>query len=139
MTSKHHDGFALFDTGDTTHRNSVNLGPGRDLVGELFEAARQPEYASKLHPAVYYSLPEWLSPDYQKYGFYLWPGGSAHNAYNWSQIEDYTGRVEIEDYIDDLMVPHMSDLLFKYQTSIMWWVARILASLKYLLNKYCKV
>jgi alpha-L-fucosidase len=39
LTTKHHDGFALFDTGSSSDRNSVKLGPKRDFVKELMEAA----------------------------------------------------------------------------------------------------
>jgi alpha-L-fucosidase len=38
FTTKHHDGFALWPTA-TTDRNSVAMGPGRDLVGDLVAAA----------------------------------------------------------------------------------------------------
>lgn len=39
LTTKHHDGFALFDTKETSHRNSVQLGPKRDFLRELMDAA----------------------------------------------------------------------------------------------------
>lgn len=40
LTSKHHEGFALWDT-KVSDRNAVKLGPKRDLVKELFEASRR--------------------------------------------------------------------------------------------------
>jgi alpha-L-fucosidase len=39
MTTKHHEGFCLFDTKYTDY-NAVKRGPGRDLVAEYVEAAR---------------------------------------------------------------------------------------------------
>lgn len=38
----------------------VDLGPERDIIGDLFAAVR----ARGLHPAVYFSLYEWYNPLY---------------------------------------------------------------------------
>jgi len=43
----------------------------------------------------------------------------AHNAFNSSEIEPYTGRLNISDYIDDLQVPQMLNLATIYDTEIM--------------------
>ncbi|KAJ7236172.1 glycoside hydrolase family 29 protein [Mycena rebaudengoi] len=118
LVSKHHDGFALFDTGNTSHRNSVVMGPKRDLVAELLQTAKAEK--PELHRGTYYSLPEWFNPDYGKYGFAQWPGGLAHNAFNSSVLETYTGHVNISDYIDDLQLPQMIELAVTYDTEIMW-------------------
>lgn len=59
ITSKHHDGFALFDTEETTHRNALHYGPKTDLLKELFDAAKT--YQPQLHRGTYFSLPEWVS------------------------------------------------------------------------------
>ena len=60
-----------------------------------------------------------FNPDSAKYGFSSWPGGLAHNAYNASELEPYTGRLNIEDYLEDLQFPQMVDLALKYDTDIM--------------------
>jgi len=54
---KHHDGYGLFDTKNTTHRSSVYLNPHRDLVKELMDTAKS-DYPD-IHRGTYYSLPEW--------------------------------------------------------------------------------
>jgi alpha-L-fucosidase len=54
---KHHDGYGLFDTKNTTHRSSVYLNPYRDFVKELMDTAKA-NYPD-LHRGTYYSLPEW--------------------------------------------------------------------------------
>ncbi|KAJ7609992.1 glycoside hydrolase family 29 protein [Mycena polygramma] len=118
LVTKHHDGFALFDTGNTTHRSSVHLGPQRDLVAELLDTAKK--QAPQLHRGTYYSLPEWFNPDYAQYGFGQWPGGAAHNAFNTSETSPYTGALPLGDYIDDLQLPHMLTLATQYDTEIMW-------------------
>jgi hypothetical protein len=60
-----------------------------------------------------------FNPDYAKYGFGSWPGGIAHNAFNNSEVEPYTGRLNISDYIEDLQVPQLLDIALKYDTEIM--------------------
>jgi len=73
-----------------------------------------------MHRGTYFSLPEWFSPDYAPYGQVAWPGGLAHNAFNTSEVEPYTGRLSINDYLEDLQLPQMLDLAELYDTEIMW-------------------
>jgi alpha-L-fucosidase len=63
MTSKHHDGVALWDTkaGDL---NVVTKTPaGRDLVGPFCTALR----AEGIEVGLYYSLLDWSNPDYPNF------------------------------------------------------------------------
>lgn len=58
MTTKHHEGFCLWDTKQTDY-NAVKHGPGRDLVREYVEACH--EFGLKV--GFYYSLMDWHHPD----------------------------------------------------------------------------
>ena len=58
MTTKHHEGFCLWDTQQTDY-NAARCGPGRDLVGEYVDACR--EFGLKI--GFYYSLMDWHHPD----------------------------------------------------------------------------
>lgn len=58
MTTKHHEGFCLWDTKQTDY-NALNHGPGRDLVGEYVDACR--EFGLRI--GFYYSLMDWHHPD----------------------------------------------------------------------------
>ena len=58
MTTKHHEGFCLFDSALTDY-NAAQRGPKRDLVAEYVEAAR----AEGLRVGFYYSLMDWHHPD----------------------------------------------------------------------------
>ncbi|PKO23978.1 MAG: alpha-L-fucosidase [Chloroflexi bacterium HGW-Chloroflexi-1] len=58
MTTKHHEGFCLWDTAQTDY-NAVKHGPGRDLVREYVEACH--EFGLKV--GFYYSLMDWHHPD----------------------------------------------------------------------------
>ncbi|KIM58478.1 glycoside hydrolase family 29 protein [Scleroderma citrinum Foug A] len=118
FVTKHHDGYSLFDTKSTTHRGSVYLPPYRDFLKELMETAKIEK--PHIHRGTYYSLPEWFNPYYAKYGFDIWPGGLAHNPFDPPQLEPYTGMLNITDYLDDLLLPHMVSLAVDYGTEIMW-------------------
>jgi len=58
MTTKHHEGFCLWDTRQTTY-NAVQRGPRRDIVAEYVAACR--EFGLKC--GFYYSLMDWHHPD----------------------------------------------------------------------------
>jgi alpha-L-fucosidase len=58
MTTKHHEGFCLWDT-QQTHYNAVQRGPKRDLVREYVDACH--EFGLKV--GFYYSLMDWHHPD----------------------------------------------------------------------------
>jgi alpha-L-fucosidase len=63
LTSKHHEGFALWPSKEASATwgrpwNSVEVGPHRDLVGDLGAAVRD----KGLKMGVYYSLYEWYNP-----------------------------------------------------------------------------
>lgn len=59
MTTKHHEGFCLFDSQYTDYK-STNTPCGRDLIKEYVEAFR----AEGLRVGFYYSLIDWHHPDY---------------------------------------------------------------------------
>jgi len=63
LTSKHHEGFALWPSREASADwgrpwNSVEIGPHRDLCGDLAAAVR----AKGLKMGFYYSLYEWYNP-----------------------------------------------------------------------------
>jgi len=62
-TSKHHDGFCIWPSEHANKAwgrpwNSMDIGPKRDLLGELSEAVRK----KGLQMGFYYSLYEWFNP-----------------------------------------------------------------------------
>lgn len=61
LTSKHHDGFALWPSAESWNWNAADVGPHRDLAGDLSEAVK----AKGLHMGFYYSLYEWFNPLYK--------------------------------------------------------------------------
>lgn len=63
LTSKHHDGYALWPSAYSFGWNSMDVGLHRDVVGELAAAIRAlPSH--RVHFGLYHSLYEWFNPMY---------------------------------------------------------------------------
>ncbi len=60
-TSKHHDGFCMWPSAESWNWNAVDIGPHRDLAGDLVEAVRR----RGLRIGFYYSFYEWYNPIYR--------------------------------------------------------------------------
>jgi alpha-L-fucosidase len=79
LTSKHHDGFTLWPNQQANKTwgfpwNAKEIGPKRDLLGDLFDAVRK----TSVRAGMYYSLYEWFNPlwksDPKKYAAdHVWP------------------------------------------------------------------
>jgi alpha-L-fucosidase len=61
LTSKHHDGFCLWPSAQSWNWNAVDVGPHRDLAGDLTRAVR----SRGIRMGFYYSLYEWFNPLYR--------------------------------------------------------------------------
>jgi alpha-L-fucosidase len=88
LTTKHHDGFCLWDTKQTDY-NIMNTPFHRDVVGELAAACKKQGIAF----GTYYSVCDWHHPDFPLTS----PGGKtrreksdidAYNRYLLAQIEE---------------------------------------------------
>lgn len=94
-TTKHHDGFALWDAPGTGSRNAVRRGPERDLVGEIAEAVRE----RGMQFGVYYSggldwsVTPHLPPhrDHAEVGA-IRPRDAAYNYYALAHVRDLVER-----------------------------------------------
>ncbi len=72
LTTKHHIGFALFDTDRARFTAAKSSPAGRDLVREYVDALHD----EGLRVGLYYSLPDWCHPDYASL-----PGGHDPKKY----------------------------------------------------------
>ncbi|AVM42749.1 alpha-L-fucosidase [Fastidiosipila sanguinis] len=94
ITTKHHDGFCLFDSKLTDYK-STNTPFGRDIIREFVDAFR----AEGLKVGFYYSLLDWHHPDYPVKGDQYHPErnheGLNENEGNFPRYLDYLhGQVE---------------------------------------------
>lgn len=67
LTSKHHDGYSLWPDATANKTwgfpwNAKDIGPKRDLLGDLFTAVRK----TSVRAGMYYSLYEWFNPLWKK-------------------------------------------------------------------------
>ncbi len=127
ITSKHHDGFALFDS-KASKWDIVNATPyGKDLLKPLAEACRK--YGIKL--GFYYSHAQdwnnaggaaarkvasegWANPDSAKIDVY-----TEANSGHWDPAQTTKTMAQ---YIDDVAVPQVKELLTNYgDVAVLWW------------------
>ncbi len=87
LTSKHHDGFTLWPSKEANNTwcfpwNAGDIGPKRDLLGDLFAAVRK----TSVHPGMYYSLFEWFNP--------LWKKDKSRYAaeHAWPQMKELVSK-----------------------------------------------
>lgn len=90
LTSKHHEGFCLWPSQYAWNWNAMDVGPHRDLLGDLTKAVKD----QGLKMGYYYSLLEWSNPLYKK--------------------------ETLNEYIDQHMFPQMKELVEGYQPDIVW-------------------
>lgn len=61
FVSKHHDGYSMWPSSNSFNWNAMDVGPKRDLLGELFSTVRS---NTDLKIGVYYSLFEFFNSLY---------------------------------------------------------------------------
>jgi alpha-L-fucosidase len=61
LTSKHHEGYTMWPSNYSWNWNAMDVGPHRDLVGDLAKAIRS---KTNLHFGLYHSMFEWFHPLY---------------------------------------------------------------------------
>lgn len=95
VTTKHHDGFALWPSAQAWNWNSVDIGPHRDLVGELSKAVK----AAGLRMGLYHSLFEWRNTLY---------------------LQDKAHGFNTSLYVDEVLQPQLRDIVTTYEPALVW-------------------
>jgi alpha-L-fucosidase len=95
LTTKHHEGYTLWPSKYSYSWNSNDVGPHRDLVGELADAIRKTD----IHFGLYHSLFEWFHPVY-----------AEDRANNWTTTT----------FVDSKIIPEMKELINTYQPEVLW-------------------
>ena len=100
LTSKHHDGYALWPSPESPYYNSVAVGSGRDLAGEFCKAMRE----AGLKRGFYFSMLEYANPLYPA----IRDGKPSPNALT---PEEWNKRVNL---------PQLKELADIYEADIIW-------------------
>ena len=117
VTSKHHDGFALFHSRVSKY-NVVDATPfGRDVIGELAEACRK--HGVKL--GLYYSQDlDWSDPDGGGYRHgKTWCDNSAYWTNNWD-FPDASAK-DFTRYFERKSKPQVEEILTQYGDLCLIW------------------
>ncbi|KAA3611653.1 MAG: hypothetical protein DWQ01_06065 [Planctomycetota bacterium] len=96
LTAKHHDGFCLWPSEQAPNWNAYDVGPKRDLVGDLSTAVRE----AGLRMGLYYSLPEWNHP------LYRWGQPNSNN--------------DVNQYVREHMIPQFQSLMSRYRPAVVF-------------------
>ncbi len=114
LTSKHHDGFCLWPSKDADREwgfpwNATEVGPKRDLLGDLFKAVRK----TSVHAGMYYSLYEWYNP--------LWLADKKKFAtkHTWPQMKDLINNYKPDVFWTDGEW-EASDTVWKSKEFLSW-------------------
>ena len=108
LTTKHHDGYCLWPTANP-HKagwNSGDVGPRRDLFGDLTDAVR----AEGLRMGMYYSIPEWETHrSHRVEGGYFIPEADAERF-----------GLDPETYPAEVLWPQWQELNETYRPSVVF-------------------
>lgn len=96
LTSKHHEGYTMWPSKYSFSWNAQDVGPHRDLLGELAEAIRSETH---MHFGVYHSLYEWYNPLY---------------------MNDRESNYTKDEFVEHKVFPEMLELVEKYRPEILW-------------------
>ncbi|XP_061597914.1 tissue alpha-L-fucosidase-like [Cololabis saira] len=95
LTAKHHEGFTNWESPNSWNWNSVDVGPYRDLVGELGEAVRN----RSLHYGLYNSLYEWFHPLY---------------------LNDKKNKFKTQEFVMNKLLPELYNMVVRYRPELIW-------------------
>jgi len=108
LTSKHHDGFCLWPTKSEYKKdwNSGDVGPKRDLVGDLTRAVRK----KGLRMGLYYSMIEWETSRTHR---------TPSGRYIAQEMMDRYG-IPADTYVDDHVLPQLKELVMNYRPALIF-------------------
>ena len=106
ITSKHHDGFTLYPSAASKWNIADATPYKKDLLGPLVNAAK----AEGLKIGFYYSQSQdWNNP------------GGAKSGFNEGDGWDDAHKGSYDDYLKNVAVPQVKEILTRYPIDILWW------------------
>jgi len=106
ITSKHHDGFGLWDS-KVSNYDVVDFAPyGKDILKVLSKACKK----QGIKFGLYYSIMDWHHPDAQ-----------AINAPNYNDWKDLKANPKFLSYLENYMKPQLKELIVNYDPEIIWF------------------
>ena len=96
FTTKHHEGYCMWPSKTSWNWNSMDVGPHRDIVGELANSIRK---NTNITFGLYHSLYEWFNPMYLD-----------DKASNWTK----------QDFVKSKTMPELYELVNRYKPELIW-------------------
>nr|XP_053641209.1 alpha-L-fucosidase-like [Cherax quadricarinatus] len=97
LTSKHHEGFTNWPSRYSWNWNAMDVGPKRDLLGDLAKAIRT--NTPEIHFGLYHSMYEWFNPLY---------------------LQDKDNNFQTNNFVREKTIPELYELVMKYQPEVIW-------------------
>ena len=104
ITSKHHDGFCLWDSEVSEYDFIDHSGFNRDVLQEFADACK----AAGIKLGFYHSIMDWHHPD-------------AHASFYPKYNDDDRSSPGFDQYVDSYMRPQIKELVEKYDPAILWF------------------
>ncbi|MEN6307923.1 MAG: alpha-L-fucosidase, partial [Anaerohalosphaeraceae bacterium] len=114
---KHHGGFCLWPS-SFTQRDAGDMGPHRDLIQPLVESCRE----KGLKFGFYFSIEEWEYPILDTEGrmqIRMW--GNDIKPYTLEIENKCTGKIAVNNYALEYLVPQATEFIDKYDPDILWY------------------
>jgi len=107
LTAKHHDGFCLWPTKNKYSKgwNSMEIGPKRDLLGDLTNSVRK----KGLKMGLYYSLLEWETPTPTKEALPYLPKAITAKY-----------RIPKDAFVEGKIIAQLKELVTNYQPALIF-------------------
>ncbi|KAI0241181.1 Alpha-L-fucosidase [Lamellibrachia satsuma] len=96
LTSKHHEGFCNWPTNVSFNWNAMEVGPKRDLLGDLAKSIRK---RTDIHFGLYHSLFEWYNPMY---------------------LQDHANNFKTRYFVERKTMPELYELVNTYRPDVVW-------------------
>ncbi|XP_012228334.1 alpha-L-fucosidase-like [Linepithema humile] len=96
LTSKHHEGYTLWPSTYSFSWNSMDVGPNKDLVGELAKAIRS---ETDIRFGLYHSMYEWYNPLY---------------------VTDKRNNFTTNKFVTQKILPELQELIEIYKPEVIW-------------------
>ncbi|XP_045588452.1 alpha-L-fucosidase [Procambarus clarkii] len=97
LTSKHHEGFTNWPSRYSWNWNSMDVGPKRDLLGDLAKAIRST--TPDIHFGLYHSMFEWFHPLY---------------------LDDKANKYATNNFVVSKTMPELYELVNTYHPEVIW-------------------
>jgi len=96
FVSKHHEGYTNWPSKYSFNWNSMDVGPNRDIVGELMNATR---HNTDLKFGLYHSMFEWFNPLY---------------------LSDKKSGWKTQNFVNQKTLPELYEIVNTYKPEVVW-------------------